>query len=437
MFSIKKDQVTWRNWSESVVAQPKEFVKPKNLEQLKLFVRYCAEQEMTLRVVGAGHSFTPLVATNEALVSLDHLTGIVEVDAEQEQVTVWAGTRLRDLGPLLDEYGYAMENLGDTNSQSIAGAISTGTHGTGIQFKSISNQVVALTMVTAKGEVIDISREQNERYFEAARLSLGMLGIIVKVTLKVVKAYTLKEQSYRLTLDEGIQNLTTLKTQHRNFEFFWFPYTNSIQVKTLDQTKAQVPENQKDHSFKELAIENGLFWMLSEMSRYMPKTSRMVSKISALGIPSGEAFNRSYLQYVTPRLVKFNEMEYSVPKAAMGDVLRAIERLFARKKINVHFPLECRYVKGDSIWLSPSYEQDSAYIAVHMYKGMAFSDYFDEVEAIFLAYKGRPHWGKMHTLQYEQLQGMYPHLEAFLHVREELDPEGLFLNEYLRQLFLI
>lgn len=437
MLYLKQERIVWKNWSESVVAHPKTIFTPNDLEELILFVKQCAEKNMTIRVVGAGHSFTPLVATNEALVSLDNLSGVVEVNNKEKLATVWAGTRLRDVGPLLFEYGYAMENLGDTNAQSIAGATSTGTHGTGVNFRSISNQIEGLTLLTASGELIEINRNENNQYFDAARVALGMFGIIVKVTLRVVDAYMLQEKSYRLTLDKGLESLERLKKSNRNFEFFWFPYTNLIQVKTLNEVGTDVMPPERSHSFKKLAVENGLFWILSEMSRNIPSTSRLVSKVSALGIPTGEEQNRSYIQYITPRLVKFNEMEYCVPEEAMADVIRDIESYFNRKKIDVHFPLECRYVKGDSIWLSPSYKRDSAYIAVHMYKGMDFSEFFEEVEEIFFAYDGRPHWGKMHTVQFDQIEKLYPKVDDFLKLRKKLDPNGMFLNEYLRSMFAI
>src|SRR5699024_8682107 len=394
MFSVREKQLTWKNWSASVVATPKKLVTPHHLEELTALVKDCREEGMTIRVVGAGHSFTPLVATSEVLLSLDKLTGIVEVNEAEQLVTLWGGTRLRDAGPLLDQFGFAMENLGDINDQSIAGAISTGTHGTGSQFKSIANQVEAITLLTASGELLNIYRQENDAYFEAARLSLGMLGIIVKVTLRVVKSYSLHENSYRLSLEEGLANLVALRENNRNFEFFWFPYTKSIQVKILNERPLHFEAHNKKQSFKNLAIENGLFWLLSEMSRTVPNTARFVSKVSAFGIPNREEENLSYLQYATPRLVKFNEMEYSIPQDAMAEALRDIEGLFKRKRMNVHFPIECRYVQEDSIWLSPSYQRNSAYIAVHMYKGMAFSEYFSEVEAIFASYEGRPHWGK-------------------------------------------
>lgn len=434
MFSIKK-KVTWKNWSQSVLAQPTKMVKPKTLKQLQKIVKDSSKHNLSIRVVGAGHSFTPVAATNGVLVSLDYLTGIDHVDRDKQLVTLWAGTRLKDVARMLDEHGFAMENLGDINEQSIAGAISTGTHGTGVDFQSISNQVEGLTILTATGELLEVSRIVNEEFFEAARLSLGMLGIIVKITLKVVPIYYLYGKNYRLTLNEGFSQLASLKQKNRNFEFYWFPYTKTIQVKTLNELKVVNDKKENGQFFQKVVMENGLFYALSEMSRNIPKTAKLVSQVSALGVPVGESINKSYLQYVTPRLVKFNEMEYSVAEASLESVIRELDELINREKISVHFPIECRFVKGDSIWLSPSYERDSAYIGIHMYKGMEFGDYFDRAEEIFLRHGGRPHWGKMHSLKYDELKQLYPKLDDFLKVRKQLDPNGIFLNEYVRSVF--
>lgn len=436
MFSVKNKTI-WSNWSSSVVASPKHQVKPKNLQQLIAFVKECYKKNLSIRVVGAGHSFTPLVATNEVLISLDYLSGIEKVDRENHLVTVWAGSRLKDLSRQLNEHGYAFENLGDINEQSIAGAISTGTHGTGIKFGSIATQVTAITLLTAEGTLLEISATENNEYFNAAVISLGMLGIIVKVQLKVIPQYDLIESSFRFNLDEGLHKLDQFVSNNRNFEFFWFPYTDVIQVKTLNIADENRRTNETIRSVKNVAIENGLFWILSEMSRHVPKTSKLVSYISALGVPVGKEVHKSYIMYATPRIVKFNEMEYSIPYKQMSSVIKEIDQMLKKKRMNVHFPIECRYVKGDSLWLSPSYKQDSAYIAVHMYKGMDFAQYFKEVEEIFLAYGGRPHWGKMHSSSYDQLTEMYPKLKDFLKIRKELDPAGLFLNEYVRNLFQI
>lgn len=434
MLSVKEGKV-WKNWSESVISEPAQFYEPKSLEQLIDIVIQSAEKDLSIRVVGAGHSFTPLVATSHVLISLDQLTGIDTIDHESKLATVWAGTRLKDLGPELFERDYAMENLGDINEQSVAGAISTGTHGTGIEFGGISTQVEGVTLLTASGDLLEISSTKNSKYFEAVRLSLGMLGIIVKVTLRVEKAYQLVGESYRLNLDECLVNLDKLQTDNRNFEFFWFPYTETVQVKTLNYVQDETMKKTGKQTFKNVVVENGLFWSLSQVSRMIPRTAKYVSAISALGVPVGKKMNDSYITYATPRLVKFNEMEYSVPAEAMGSVVKDIHHLLEKEKYNVHFPIECRYVKSDSIWLSPSYQRESAYIAIHMYKGMEYSDYFQAVEKLFQVYDGRPHWGKMHNMEYDKLKEHYPKLKDFLQIREELDPKGLFLNSYLKKLF--
>lgn len=434
MLSVKQPKL-WKNWSRSVVIEPEYFFEPESIEDLVEIVEWCYKRDLTIRVVGAGHSFTPLVATSKVLISLDYLSGIESINREKNLATVWAGTRLKDLGPKLYRKGYAMENLGDINEQSIAGAISTGTHGTGINYGSLSTQVEGITLLTAKGELLEISRKKNHEYFEAARLSLGLLGIIVKVTLRVKKAYQLVGESYRLTLSECLSNLKSLSESNRNFEFFWFPYTKTVQVKTLNKVRKAKMKKTGKQTFKNVVIENGLFWGLSEISRLIPRASKLISSISALGVPVGKQVNVSYIAYATPRLVKFNEMEYCVPAELMADVVRDIDLLLQKQNYNVHFPIECRYVKEDSIWLSPSFNRNSAYIAIHMYKGMEYRQYFDAIEKIFLTYNGRPHWGKMHNVNYEVLQKMYPKLRNFLKIRETLDEKGLFLNPYLKTLF--
>src|SRR5699024_9185764 len=271
----------------------------------------------------------------------------------------------------------------------------------GMEFGSLSDQVRGITLLTASGEILEISPKENEQYFEAARLSLGLLGIIVQVTIKVEEAYQLVGESYRLTFEECLRNLEDLRLSNRNFEFFWFPYTDTVQVKTLNPLNDSTIKKTGKQTFKDVVIENGLFWGLSEMSRILPKSTKLVSQISALGVPVGRKMNDSHVIYATPRLVKFQEMEYSLPADRMVGALRDLQLLLDKENFDLHFPIECRYVKEDSIWLSPSYQRDSAYIAIHMYKGMPFQEYFEAVEEIFLSYEGRPHWGKMHNLSFE------------------------------------
>ena len=434
---MMKKRHVWKNWSESVHCEPEHFIEPNNLSQLQSIVRHAYKTGRKIRVVGAGHSFTPLVATSDTIISLQHLVGIDQIDRTNHHVTVWGGTNLKELGEQLWEQGYAMENLGDINKQTIAGAISTGTHGTGIHFGSISTQAVGITLLQANGDMIEINETNESSLLQAAQLSLGMLGIIIKVTLKVLPAYQLVGHSYRLSLEDSLQQLMALRSNHRNMEFYWFPFTNTVQIKTMNMADATVElANKKQHNmFKKIVIENGLFWMMSEVSRIVPKSAKAISTLSAIGIPVGTETDASHAILATPRLVKFQEMEYSVPMEHVETILRTIDAVIRKEQYAVHFPIECRFVKRDDIWLSPSYERDSAYIAIHMYKGMDFSPYFQALEKILKQYEGRPHWGKMHTMNKAEVQAAYPRLHDFIDVRNRLDERGIFLNEYMHHLF--
>lgn len=435
MFSVGLTK--WKNWSETVVAYPESIKSPGSVDALRDIVVHCKNKGKTIRIVGAGHSFTPLAATSEILVNMDHLSGIDAIDFDNNLVTVWAGTTLKRLGEHLHELGYAMENLGDINAQTIAGAISTGTHGTGIKFGSISTQVTLLTILTPNGDFKEISQMENEAYFQAFRVSLGMLGMIIKVQLRVIPEQQLISESYRMDFDNCLSKLDDFCETNRHFEFFWFPYTKSVQVKQLNPYEKLKAKNTKRSCFNELVIENGVFKILSEICRLQPRLTRPVSNISALAIPNGKEIGDSHSMFATPRLVKFYEMEYSVPADKMIAVLRDIQHVLDKRKFRVHFPIECRYVKADDIWLSPAYGRDSAYIAVHMYKGMEFQAYFEAIEEVFQYYDGRPHWGKMHTMTPDKLEKVYPKFNDFLTIRSRLDPNGMLLNGYLRRLFAI
>lgn len=433
MLSIKNKQ--WRNWAETTACHVEHVYEPKSIEEVQEIVKQHQKTGKKIRVVGAGHSFTPLVATTSSLLSLDYMQGILHVNTEEDIVTVYGGTRLKNLGPLLHEQKYAMENLGDINEQSLAGAISTGTHGTGIRFGSLSTQVVGMTIVTSDGELMEVSERKNKNYFKAMQTSLGLLGIIVKVDLQVEPSFRLKAKSIKTNLNTCLMQLDVLKEENRHFEFYYFPYTDTVQIKTANEAEESNGKTYKPSYVKDILIENSLFKVMSETSRMIPNTSRFISKLAAVGVPTGEKTGDSFDVFTTPRLVKFTEMEYSIPTNKMKEVILEIKTVIEQEKFDVHFPIECRYVKGDSIWLSPAYGRDSAFVAVHMYKGMEHEPYFEAVERILMRHAGRAHWGKMHMMDYDQLQAAYPKLNAFLQVREILDPEQMFVNSYLATLF--
>lgn len=425
----------WRNWSETSESQPEKILFPSSIEEVITIVKEASKQKKKIRVVGAGHSFTSLVTTNEWLVSLDLLSGIEQLDEDNLTATVLAGTRLYQLGELLGQKGYSQENLGDINVQSIAGAVSTGTHGTGIEFGNIPTQIIEVVLVTASGEVLTISENENARYFKASLISLGTLGIIVKVKLKIIKTPIYEYRSEKVDFTKLMEQLDHYIKENRHFEFYLFPYSNIVQVKTMNMTNRK-PQSLFFHHMNQLLLENYTFLLLSEICRIFPKNCRFISRLSAKAIGKAKIAAKSYEIFATKRLVKFREMEYCIPlqhfKAALQDIRASIES----KKYHVHFPIECRVVKADDIWLSPSYERDSAYIAFHMYKGMPYEEYFREMETIMRKYEGRPHWGKMHSLGKSELQETFPKLADFLEIRKELDPEQIFINDYLKNILL-
>ena len=428
---------TWSNWSGSAKSSPCQIYKPLAIDELAHFMREQSKAGRHIRVVGAGHSFTPLVQTDDILLSLDNLQGIESVDAERNTVTVPGGTRLKSLGRQLHERGVAQENLGDIDVQSIAGAISTGTHGTGVCYGSLSTQVEGITLITASGEVLECSAEQNAEIFKAAQVSLGALGIIARVKLRVVPARRLHYIGQRKKLSDCLANLEPYRQENNHFEFFWFPYTDLVQAKFINETDAPVSGDNLWGAFNKIVLENGVYWLLCEACRLIPGFCKSACAISGQAIANVDETNYSHRLFATPRMVRFNEMEYNIPMEHTNNVIAEIQQCIEKHQFAVNFPVECRFVHADDIWLSPSYQRASAYIAVHMYRGMPYREYFYYIEEIFKRYQGRPHWGKLHTRTCAELAELYPCWDDFQRVRVSLDPQGVFLNKYLRELFCV
>ncbi len=425
----------WSNWSGSVQCTPDQVISPSTVDELARLVGLYGRSGRHIRVVGAGHSFTPLVQTDDILISLEHLQGLESIDHEAKTVTVLGGTQLKMLGDLLFKQGLAQENLGDIDVQSIAGAISTGTHGTGIQFGTLSTQVVGLTLVTARGDILECSPDQNPDIFKAAQVSLGMLGVIAKVKLRVVQARRMQYQGQRQSLATCLDNLEQYRQDNAHFEFYWFPYTEWVQTKCINETTAPVSKGNIWSTFNKIVLENGVYWLISEACRLIPQFCQRACHISARSIANVSEINYSHRLFTTPRLVRFQEMEYNIPVEHMQAVVQEIQACIKREQFAVHFPIECRFVQADDIWLSPAYQRTSAYIAVHMYKGMPYRAYFSAIEEIFKRYQGRPHWGKLHLRTAAELAELYPRWHDFQRIRATLDPQGIFLNSYLRVLF--
>ena len=425
----------WKNWSGYVECAQTPVLAPDSGAQLAQVLADAARDGKPVRVAGAGHSFSPLVASDGVIVSLDKLQGVVDVDASTNVARVHAGTRLYALGAALAQRGLAMENLGDINVQSVAGATSTGTHGTGIAFGNLATQIAALKFLTADGREVVASPEENPELFAGGRIALGALGVLTEISLRLVPAFRLKLERGKTDLEDCLAQADALVAANRQFEFYWLPHTESVLTKKWNVTDAPVDEMGFGRWVSDVLLENTAFGALCKLGKAAPSLCPSLSRLCAGMLSHSEQVDASWSMLSTVRSVRFNEMEWSVPAARGADALREIKALIARREFPLMFPLEYRWVKGDDIWLSPNQGRDSVHISVHQYVGMPFERYFDAVQAICLNHGGRPHWGKVHSLKAAQLSRLYPRWSDFLALREKMDPSGRFLTPYLRGLF--
>ncbi|HEY8975721.1 MAG TPA: D-arabinono-1,4-lactone oxidase [Burkholderiaceae bacterium] len=425
----------WKNWSGYVECPGTPVRTPGDVAEVARLLADAGRAGQSVRVAGAGHSFSPLVASDGVIVSLDRMQGIVDVDGVTNVARVRAGTRLYALGAALAERGLAMENLGDINVQSIAGATSTGTHGTGLAFGNLATQIAALKFVAADGREVVASPLDNPELFAGGRVALGALGVISEVSLRLVPAFRLKLERGGMDLEDCLAQADALVAANRSFEFYWLPHTESVLTKKWNITDAPVDEMGLGRWVSDVLLENTAFGALCKLGRAMPSWCPPLSRFCAAMISRSEQVDASWSMLSTVRQVRFNEMEWSLPAARGADALREIKALIARREFPLMFPLEYRWVKGDDIWLSPNFGRDSVHISVHQFVGMPFERYFDAVQAICLNHGGRPHWGKVHSLKAAQLSRLYPRWDDFLALRERMDPAGRFLTPYLRGLF--
>ncbi|WP_182380095.1 D-arabinono-1,4-lactone oxidase [Nocardioides sp. WS12] len=427
---------TWTNWAGDEHCTPAVLEQPATVDEVVGAVRRAGEDGRTIRVVGAGHSFGDIVCTDGSLMTLDGLTGLLHVDADAGLVRVAAGTRLHELNRLLDLEGLALANLGDIDSQSVAGAISTGTHGTGRLLGNLATFVESLQLVTADGTVLEVSAAESE-LLAAARLSLGSLGVITAYTLRVVPAFNLQSEDRPLALTEVLTDLDDLVDSNDHFEFFWFPFTDTALTRANNRTdEPEKPENRFASYVKGTLVENNVLDLVCRLGRRQPQRIPQLNRAITKLLPSSTRVDRSHRVFANTRSIRFNETEWAVPREACRSMVEDIRALVERQDLAVNFPIEVRFVAGDEAsYLSPAYGRETAYIALHMYQGMAWRGFFAEAERIAAAYDGRPHWGKRHGLDATTLSRLYPEWERFQNLRGKLDPDGRFANDHVRRVF--
>lgn len=431
----------WQNWAGNVLASPEGRANPTTVAEVVDVVTAAADRGTPVKCVGAGHSFTPVAATDGVLVSLDDLTGIESIvpthddhgGVDGAEVTVWAGTRLHDLGPLLWDLGLAQPNLGDFAGQSLAGAVSTGTHGTGAGFPGLPATVVGLQMVLADGTVLTCSRDREPQVFDAARLGLGALGIITKMTLRCVPAFALRADEHPWTLTATLADLEGFAHSADHAEFFWFPHTDAINVKRntrLPGDADMAPVGRFRELVSDEFLSNEAFGVLCRTATRHPALTPRLNRFASRTLTARSFTDRAYRVFASPRRVRFREMEYAVPVAAAAAVLADLRDAIDRSGIVTPFPVEVRFSAADDVWLSSAYGRDVCYIAVHQFHQMDHSEYFRFAEEIFLAAGGRPHWGKIHTRTASDLATMVDRFDDFVGVRDRLDPARVFGNTY-------
>ncbi|WP_382304855.1 D-arabinono-1,4-lactone oxidase [Herbiconiux sp. UC225_62] len=424
----------WRNWARTESVKPVRVERPVSIPAVQRAVRGATRTGLRVKAVGAGHSFTGIAVATGVLLELDELSGIVSVDRERGRVTLLGGTRLFDLPRLLRPHGLAMANMGDIDRQSISGAISTGTHGTGAEFGGISTQVTGLTLVTADGELLRIDEEQNSELLPAAALGLGALGVIVEVTLQCVPAFVLEAVERPLPLDDVLNDLDAHVDEADHFEFYWFPGTRTAVTKTNSRADASVPLRPlaPGRAFlDDTLMANGVFRVTCAAGALVPAIVPGVNALADRLWSNREFSDQSHKVFTTKRTVRFREMEYALPAADVPDVLRSIDALIQDNGWRISFPVEVRFAKADELWLSTASGRESGYIAVHRYFRENHTEYFEAVEEIMNQHQGRPHWGKLHTQDAATLAALYPRHGDFVALRDRLDPDRTFSNAYL------
>ena len=424
----------WTNWSGEQFCAPERIERPGSEEAVAEAVRRAVAEGRRVRVSASGHSFTDIACTDDVMLRLDGLDRVLSAERETGLVEVEAGITLHRLGKELADRGLAMENQGDIDRQQLAGAISTATHGTGAAFPNLSAQVVAMRLVTADGEARDFSKGSDPLGFRAARVALGALGVVTRVTLRCVPLFTLRRLDRPRGLDEVLGALDELVDATDHFEFYGFPYTGRVMTRESERSERPAePTGPWKRWLGDVVAENWVPGGIFRLGRAAPSIIPALNRRFVPLMGPSKVVDHAYRVYASRRTIPFTEMEYGIPREAAAEAVRRVVDLIERRRLPVSMPYEVRFTKGDDAYLSTAAGRDTCYIAVHQYRGMDFDAYFRGVERIMDDYRGRPHWGKRHFQTAATLAPRYPHWDAFQFVRRRLDPDGVFANDHVER----
>jgi FAD-linked oxidoreductase len=424
--------VSWSNWAGNQVMDPARVVRPTTVDEIAAAVKTAASEGLTVKPIGSGHSFTAIGLTEGVQLDLSSYDRLISADRTSGLVTVEAGLPLHRLNALLHDNGLGLTNMGDIDAQTVSGAISTGTHGTGRDSAGFAAQVAALELVLADGSVVQCSPAERPELFSAARVGLGALGVISTVTFQAEPAFVLEADERPLPLDEVLDGFFDLVRDNEHFEFYWFPHTQLALTKRNNRTDQPVTPLSKAKAFvDDELLSNGVFELTCRLGRRMPAIVPRLNRIAARALSARTYIDAAPKVFTSPRRVRFYEMEYAVPRAELPALFGELRTLPERYGLQVSFPVEVRVAPPDDVPLSTGSGRESAYVAVHAFKGTSYDRYFAAVEKLFQEVEGRPHWGKLHTLGAETLRQRYPRFDEFVAVRDAVDPERRFRNAYL------
>ncbi|MEC3997607.1 D-arabinono-1,4-lactone oxidase [Actinacidiphila sp. DG2A-62] len=413
---------------------PRRVVAPASAEELAQVLRTAAADGLTAKAVGSGHSFTAAAATGGVLIRPEGLSAIRAIDREAGTVTAEAGVPLHQLNAVLAAEGLSLTNMGDIMVQTVAGAISTGTHGTGRDSGSIAAQITAFELVTADGSVLTCSARENAEVFAAGRIGLGALGVVSAVTFAVEPVFLLTAREEPMRFDRVMAEFDRLVEENEHFEFYWFPHTDGCNTKRNNRSQGPAaPLPTVRGWIDDELLSNGVFQAACAVGRAAPAVIPRIAQLSSRALSARTYTDVPYKVFTSPRRVRFVEMEYAIPREAAVAAIRELKATVERSDLRVSFPVEVRVAPADDIALSTASGRDSAYVAVHMYRGSRYQEYFTAVEKIMTSVGGRPHWGKMHTRDAAYLESVYPRFGEFTALRDRLDPDRLFANDYLRR----
>lgn len=432
--NAKRVGVRWSNWAGSECSRVAEVCEPVDAVQLREAVCSARERGLTVKAIGASHSFSGIGATTGMRISTERLRGLVSADVQRARVTLFAGTHLYELPEILGPLGLALPNMGDVNLQSVAGATQTGTHGTGLGFQGLANCVVGATVVDGRGELVTIDEDHNAELLPALAVGLGALGVLVTVTLQLVPRFLLRAREFPNSFTGELSAFVERSRVSDHYEFFWFPHSASVRVKVntrLPFGEGVRPLGPVAKFLDEELANNFAFGAVCALGWVLPGTVPYVTRFVS-GVSSRRSYvDESHRVYVTKRRVRFHETEYALPLERVPDVLRDLKRMIERGKHVVSFPVEVRASAADNLFLSMAAGRETGYVAVHRYHREKDRSFFVAAEKIFAEYGGRPHWGKMHTRDAAYLREQYPFFDDFLAVRDRLDPDRVFANPYL------